>query len=254
MTQQRRKMIFDMLNAKPFVTLRELEETFPEVSSMTLRRDIEYFEKSGDAIKVRGGARSMKFITTSFEDAFESRLLENTESKERLGIAALDYIEPGRSIFLDSGTTMIHLADFVPDSRLTITTTGINVAMKLMSKKLPIVNVVGGMLNRDNISVSGSQSLAFIDTINIDAAFLVPSGFSLDTGFTGGNYMECELKKKIVEKARYKVLLMDSTKIDKVQPYTFCRMEQIDVLITNSGLSDDIMNQAEKSGVKIILV
>jgi len=57
-----------MFQAKPFVSLKELQDRFPEVTSMTLRRDIEFFEKQGELIKVRNGARSMKFITTSMED------------------------------------------------------------------------------------------------------------------------------------------------------------------------------------------
>ena len=70
MNSSRRAIIKELLTEKPFISLRELESRFPDVSSMTLRRDIEYFEKQGDAIKVRGGARSMKFITTSMEDSF----------------------------------------------------------------------------------------------------------------------------------------------------------------------------------------
>ena len=82
MNSSRRAAIKEMLAEKPFVSLKELESAFPNVSSMTLRRDIEYFEQHGDAIKVRGGARSMKFITTSMEDSFHQRLAENTSGKE----------------------------------------------------------------------------------------------------------------------------------------------------------------------------
>ena len=64
MSLARRNAIHQLFQSKPFITLHELEEMFPEVSSMTLRRDIEYFERQGEAIKVRGGARSMKFIQT----------------------------------------------------------------------------------------------------------------------------------------------------------------------------------------------
>lgn len=56
MNFDRREKIRDMLRNKPFVSLHELEEMFPDVSSMTLRRDIDYFEKQSEAIKVRGGA------------------------------------------------------------------------------------------------------------------------------------------------------------------------------------------------------
>ena len=82
MGNTRREIIQNMLSEQPFVSLKELSARFPELSSMTLRRDIEYFESLGECIKVRGGARSMKFITTSMEDTFSLRIDENIEAKD----------------------------------------------------------------------------------------------------------------------------------------------------------------------------
>ena len=149
MTSSRRAIIKELLMEKPFLSLRELEESFPDVSSMTLRRDIEYFEKKGDAIKVRGGARSMKFIAASVEDSFHHRMNENPTAKERIAAKAVGLIEPGRSVFIDSGTTASKLADMMPDERHAITTTGPNIALELIKKTQPIVNLVGGMVNLD---------------------------------------------------------------------------------------------------------
>ncbi|MCQ2426670.1 MAG: DeoR/GlpR family DNA-binding transcription regulator [Lachnospiraceae bacterium] len=253
MHSARREIIRDLLQSHPFLSLHDLEARFPDVSSMTLRRDIEYFEREGEAIKVRGGARSMKFITTSMEDAFNQRLKKNTNAKEKIAERAAAMIETGRSIFLDSGTTMQYLAERLPDERLTITTTGINIAMALMNKIHPIVNVVGGMLNRDSISVSGIQATQFLESINIDIAFIVPSGISGRTGLTSGNYIECELKRMIVEKARRVIVLMDSSKLDKALPYTFCSIDQIDTIITDDELSYDVMKKAQEHGVEVII-
>ncbi len=253
MHSARREIIRDLLQTTPYLSLHELEERFPEVSSMTLRRDIEYFEKEGEAIKVRGGARSMKFITTSMEDAFNQRLKKNTGAKEKIAERAIEMIETGRSIFLDSGTTVQYLAERLPDERLTITTTGLNIAMALMNKSRPLVNIVGGMLNRDSVSVSGSQAIQFLDEINIDVAFIVPSGISGRSGLTSGNYIECELKKMIVDKADKVVVLMDSSKLDKSLPYTFCTLEKVDTIITDDELSYDVQKKAMEYGVEVII-
>ena len=218
----RREQIREMLQNSPFISLHELEARFPEVSSMTLRRDIEYFEKNGEAIKVRGGARSMKFITTSMEDAFHQRLKRNIGAKEKIAERAVQFIETGRSIFLDSGTTIQHLAERLPDERLTITTTGL-------------------------------QASDFLDNINIDIAFIVPSGVSGRAGLTSGNYIECELKRLIVEKARRVIVLMDASKLDKSLPYTFCTIDQIDTIITDDELSYDMQQKARECGVEIII-
>ncbi len=248
----RREIIRELLQQNPFISLHDLEARFPEVSSMTLRRDIEYFEKSGECIKVRGGARSMKFITTSMEDTFHQRLKRNTSAKEKIAERAISMIETGRSIFLDAGTTMQYLAERLPDERLTITTTGLNIAMALISKSHPIVNLVGGMVNRESIAVSGMQAAAFLENINIDIAFIVPSGVSGKAGLTSGNYIECELKRMIVEKARKVVVLMDASKLDKSLPYTFCTIDQIDTIITDDDLSYEMQRKAMECGVEII--
>lgn len=251
MNAERRKIIKELLYSKPFVSLKELIDLFPNVSSMTIRRDIDYFEEQGEAIKVRGGARSMKFITTSMEEEFPSRMHKNVPAKEALAKKAIELLETGRSIFLDSGTTMLKMAALLPEERLTITTTGPNIAIELLNKKQTLVNLVGGMLNRDNISVSGTQALRFLEDINIDIAFIVPSGASAQTGLTCGNYSECELKKLIVEKARRIIVLLDTSKLDKSLPYTFCDVKNVTAIVTNGELPDDIAAIAEENGVRI---
>lgn len=252
MNHSRREKIREMLRNKPFVSLRELEEAFPEVSSMTLRRDIDYFEQQSEAIKVRGGARSMKFITTCMEGKFSLRLNEHTQAKQQIAALALKMLETERSVFLDSGTTIFQLAAMMPDERLVITTTGPNIALELIKKKLPIVNVIGGMLNRDSISVSGNAATKFLSEINIDVAFIVPSGVSAENGFTCGNYSECEFKRLIIEKARRTIVLADSSKLEKTLPYTFADFGMIDTIVTEKAVPKSIAAAAKKSGTKII--
>jgi len=249
---ERREKVREMLTQKPFISLDELIEAFPEVSSMTLRRDLEYFEKHGEAIKVRGGARSMKFMTTSMEAAFSKRLMENIGEKERVAKHASKFIEVGRSVFLDSGTTMLTLARMLPDERVTIVTTGPNIALELIKKSRPIVYVIGGMLNRDNISVVGSPAMEYVDDINVDTAFIVPSGLTAE-GVTSGNYTECELKKRIIDKARQRVLVVTNSKIDKLLPYTVCGFGDVDVVVTDRPLPEPIAERCRENGVRVVV-
>lgn len=236
MPENRRKQIRELLAEKPFVSLSELTEMFPDVTSMTLRRDINLLEEKGELIKVRGGAKSMKFIKTSMEDEFGKRLLENPEGKSKIAGYAAALVSESRSVFIDSGTTALRLAAACPDIQNTITTTSPHVALELAKKQRIMVNLVGGIINHDNLSVSGLQALRFIDDINIDLAFIVPSGCSLSSGFTCGNYSECELKRHIVAKARRVVVLMDHGKLDRCLPYTFCMPSDADAIITDGAL------------------
>ena len=107
------------------------------------------------------------------------------------------------------------------------------------------------IINHDNLSVSGMQALRFIDDINIDLAFIVPSGCSLTAGFTCGNYSECELKRHIIGKARRVIILMDHDKLDRCLPYTFCTPSDVHSIITDGPLPDEYRNYLSHAGAVI---
>ena len=76
---------------------------------------------------------------------------------------------------------------------------------------------------------------------------------SAQNGLTSGNYSECELKKLVVEKARKVIVLMDNSKLDKILPYTFADLTEVDTIITDKPLPDDISKIVENAGVHIKL-
>ena len=254
MYNERREQVRALLQSKPFVSIKELEAMFPEVSGMTLRRDIEYFESIHEAIKVRGGARSMKFITTQTDGSIATRKNENVRSKDSIAQRAAELLETGLSIFIDSGSTLQHIVRYVPNDRFSFTTTDPAAALELCKIGMPIVNIVGGRLDHDNQTVTGAQATRFLSDINIDIAFLSPSGLSERSGFTVGNYSECELKRLVVEKARLSVILMDASKIDRSLPYTFATFDNIHVLITNAPLPAALAEEAARKNVRVINV
>ena len=224
-----------------------------KVREILISRDIEYFEEKGDVIKVRGGARAMHFITLTLEDTYYKRSLEASADKERIAAAAIRFIETGRSIFFDSGTTVMQLVPRLPDEKLTISTSDPNIALALVKKEHAVVNVIGGSLNRSNLSLSGQMALHFVESTNIDVAFLSPSGFSLECGFTSGNYNESLLKKAIVEKAHLVVALMTGTKIHKAMPHTFATLQDVDIFITDTDPGEEIRKACAEAGVELIV-
>ena len=116
-----------------------------------------------------------------------------------------------------------------------------------------MVNLVGGLLSRDNLSLSGMQSVDYISKVNIDVAFISPSGFSLKHGFTSGNFNESELKSTIVKKAGCVIMLLHSSKISKSLPYTFCNLSDVQILITDKPLDDEILLACKNQNVKVII-
>ena len=232
--------------------LKELECMFPDCSSMTLRRDLKYLEENGFVKRTRGGAVALSRLSMSAEDVYSFRALDNIDAKTTIAKKAAQYIEHGRSLFLDSGTTIMQFAKEVPDDYITILTSGPNIALELIKKAKPSVTVIGGQLNRNTVSLSGASANIFLSSVNIDIAFLASSGFSLQNGFTSGTYSECELKKDVLMRASKVIVLMDSSKVGKSLPYTFCTLDDIDILISDNDLHDDIIHAADEKGVTVI--
>ncbi len=245
MSPQRREKILALLRENGSVTLKELEAVFPGLSTMTLRRDLEFFENIGEALRVRGGARYIKEHSETSEDIYELRKIKNHAAKEHIAAKAVPFAEQGRSIYIDSGTTAMCLARLLPDAPLSILTSGPNVAVEVSEKFKPTVTLIGGLINRATLSVSGLQAIDFIKDVNIDVAFMVASAFSAEDGFTCGNMSECELKRKIAAKAKKTIVLADCSKAGKSMPFTFARMGEADILITECKPPADIVAAAK---------
>ena len=90
-----------------------------------------------------------------------------------------------------------------------------------------------------------------LDIINIDIAFMAASGFSIENGFTVSNFFECELKKAVIKKAKV-IMLVDSSKFNKVLAFTFGHLSDLDVLISDDKIPEHIVRKAEEAGVKVL--
>lgn len=248
----RRDTINQHIQKKGRVQLKELEIMFPEVSSMTLRRDLIYLENQGNILRVRGGAKTISHSPSFVEDIYSQRATINIEAKMKIAKKAIKYIETGRSVFIDSGTTMMCMAKIISNQSLCILTSSPNIGMEIAKNSEPSITLVGGQLNRNNLCTSGIYSLDFIKNINIDIAFIAASSFSIDSGFTCGNFNECELKKAVINKARHRVLMMDTSKLDRSMPYTFANLEDIDILICEKELPNNIKQLAQDASVTLL--
>ncbi|HWQ79445.1 MAG TPA: DeoR/GlpR family DNA-binding transcription regulator [Anaerovoracaceae bacterium] len=250
----RQQQILNILEQKGEIRLQELTELAPNVSSMTLRRDLISLENEGYLIRTIGGAVSAKKVgaLNGEEDAYSRRASEHIEAKFTIAEKALPLVETGRSIYFDAGSTVMCLAKLLPDENYSIMTCSANIALELVKKLSPAVMVLGGLLNRNTLSLSGPGALDFLDTVNIDIAFMSSSGFSIEHGFTVSNMYECELKKKVVNRAKKIILMIDSSKIGKTLPFTFARLENIHTLIVEDPNANNIASECRSRGIEIL--
>ena len=247
----RRERVREFLRENGAATIRELSKEFPEVSLMTIHRDMDALEKEGCVMKMRGGARYVAETPRS-EAAFPIRAVENLAAKEHIAKLAVSYVEEGMSVFIDAGTTGLAIAQKLPDLPIHVFTSAPNVAMEVAGKAEPFVNLCSGLLNRRNLALSGSCSLEYFDKVNIDVAFVVASGYSPKAGFTCGKESEAQVKKCVISKAQRVVMIIDDSKFGKVLPFTFAHEADADLFLTNGPVDAAVEKHMQDNGVEIV--
>lgn len=245
----RREQIRRYIEGKNIVTIRELQALFPNVSLMTIHRDLDALEQEGAVVKFRGGARS---VMHAGDPEFNVRMQENNAGKTAMARKALKLIQPHSSIFLDASTSNLVLAQNLPDINLNVFTTGPTIALELCRLHNPVVTLCCGTINRKNLAVSGQNTLEMLEGINIDMAFIGVSGCSEEAGFTCGTEGDMRVKNMVIRKARTSVLMCGKEKFSYLMPYTFARLCDADYLVTDGDLSESFLRAAEEANLTIL--
>ena len=245
----RQEQMRQYIESQNVVSIRSLQAMFPDVSLMTIHRDLDALEARGIVVKFRGGARSVRYST---DPEFNVRMRENNMGKIQIARKALELIQPNTAIFLDASTTNLALAKILPDIHLNIVTTGPSVALELSRLHNPVITVCCGSLNRKNLALSGQNTLEMLDKINIDMAFIGVSGCSVDAGFTCGTEADMLVKRKMIQKARTSVVMCGKEKLSCLMPYTFAQLDEVDYMVTDAALPEQFQIAAQEFGLKII--
>lgn len=245
----RQEQMKQYIERENVVSIKSLQQMFPNVSLMTIHRDLDALAAQGIVVKFRGGARSVRYAS---DPEFNVRMRENNLGKIQIARKALELIQPHTAIFLDASTTNLALARIMPDMHLNVITTGPSIALELCRLHNPVVTLCCGTINRKNLALSGQNTLEMLDKINIDTAFIGVSGCSVEAGFTCGTEGDMLVKNKMIRKARTSVVMCGKEKLSCLMPYTFANLSDVDYIISDDDLPETFANVAKASGVQLL--
>ena len=249
MNSIRQENILKFIEHNHVVTIKQLQVLCPDVSVMTIHRDLDALQAAGAIVKVRGGARSVRHTG---DPGYDVRLQENNAGKIVMAQKALELIQQGSSIFLDASTTNLMLARSLPDISLNIFTTGPNIAIELCRLHNPNITLCCGTMNRKNMALSGQNTLEMLQKINIDLVFIGVSGCSAEAGFTCGTESDMVVKRMVIQKARTSVVMCGADKFSRLMPYTFARFSDVDYMICDASVPESVRAAAAEANIKLI--
>jgi DeoR family transcriptional regulator of aga operon len=244
----RQKKILHILQREKKVYVTDLARTF-HVTEASIRLDLNFLENRDSLRRFHGGARQ---IQTS---AYETRMGEQQQIKRKIAKRALTYITPRETLFLDSGTTLLTLArDLIEFDDLTIITNSIPIAMHIGREQNNTVILAGGSFNYSEQCCEGPMTEKFLDDFSASKAFIGADSVDVPKGLFSNGISMYGYVQKIIEHSKKTLLLVDSSKFSKVGAIKICELKNVDIILTDSGLSEEHIHELTDMGVQLDIV
>ena len=233
---QRREKIMDLLQEDGSAKVLTLAKLF-KVTEVTIRQDLEKLEKDGLILREHGGAY-LKNIKDQVQ-TFSLTHQEHLDKKALIAEKCLEFIEPGDTIILDSGSTTTELAKKLKGRKnLTVITNALNIALILGAEPGIEVIVTGGEFKPPTLSLTGQKAADFFKCLFAQKLFLATAGISLKAGLTYPSISDLVVKKAMIDAASTTYLVADSTKMGKDAFASLGALSMIDFIITDSGVEE----------------
>ena len=250
MKDDRRKQIEALVARREAVTMEELREEFG-VSMNTIRSDVAYLADTGAVEKVYGGVRALQRQEVPL---FTQRAQLHTEEKRRIAQCAQTRVEDGDTLYIDAGTTTMHLINCLdPLKHVTVVTGNLYVVHQAYDKPQVELIVLPGVMNRRTNSVADVSTLEFLGRYQFAKAFMGASGVSPDGRLNVSTYIEYELKKLAAAQSRQTWLLLDGGKFGESSLMSYGTLEDMTEVITGPCCPEECRDLCARKNVKLTL-
>lgn len=244
----RQKKILEIMQNEKRVYVSDLAKNL-KVTEASIRLDLAALENMDYLRRFHGGARLIH------QSAYESRIGINQQVKRKIARKAIEYIEPRDTLFLDSGTTLLMLAQaLIEFDDLTIITNSIPIATQIGREQSNMVILTGGSFNYSEQCCEGLMTERFLDNFSASKAFIGADSVDVHKGLFSNGITMLGYVQKIIEHSKKTILLADSSKFSKVGAIKVCDIESIDIIITDENISNSDREELIRAGIKVEIV
>lgn len=247
---QRQEEILRLAREHGQVDVADLATAF-DVTTETIRRDLSDLQRRRLVRRVHGGA--ILWDDRNFEPLLAERDVQCVDEKRRIATVAVGELPPEGVVLLDSGSTSARVAERIPtDSTLTVVTNSLVAAQMLADHDEVQVVVLGGAVDKNTRTMADSQTVTAIQDLNVDTVVLGTDGVSAAGGLTTPYRIQAELKRAMIRAARRVILVADHSKVGNDQFIRFAICDEIDTLVTDTGVDDATAAELEATGMTVL--
>lgn len=248
--EERQRLIGESVRKNGMATVADLSQRFG-VSEITVRRDLAELSERGVVERAHGGAVAV--LSHAEEPPVVMRMEVLRRCKVAIARAAAELVCDGESIFIGSGTTTAYLARELSSRQgLTVVTNALTVARELATAEGVTTVVTGGMMRASELSLVGHITEISLREVRVDKVFLGIPAVSVEHGLTNDYLPEVMTDRAIIEMAPQLIVLADHSKFGKTGSAYVAPIEQVRVLVTDSGTDLSYVTKFEQLGMRVI--
>ncbi|MFD1538008.1 DeoR/GlpR family DNA-binding transcription regulator [Nonomuraea guangzhouensis] len=235
----RRRALLEQVRLEGYVGTGGLAHQF-EVDGSTIRRDLAHLERAGLIKRTRGGVLPAE-PAAAVDVPYDVRRTANQAEKVAIANAAADLIENGQSVILDSGSTTYQLALALRRQKkeVLVVTNDLMIAVCLAGDPTVRVHVTGGSPIETAYTLVGPSTVAELERLHADWAFLGAEAVHHQAGITNINMVELPVKQAMINAAQQVAVIAASPSFGKRALMAVCGLDAISLLITDDGIADD---------------
>ncbi|HAM62200.1 MAG TPA: DeoR/GlpR transcriptional regulator [Erysipelotrichaceae bacterium] len=244
----RRNRIYQALQESGTVKVDELAATL-EVSPLTIRRDLEYFEAKKLVERFYGGAMLVnKFVVK------DNTSQNNALAKHAIAKKAAEFVETGDTLFVNTSSTALLVLKYIRNKRVVIIT---NNGKAIFADKDPMIQVVltGGELREPKEAMVGEFAINNLSRVTATKSFLGCSGMTPETGITTAVLQEVAVNEMMLNRCvGPRIIVADSSKIGRDHSFVSGSIDKCTILITDNNADPQVVAAIKANGVSVIQV
>jgi DeoR/GlpR family transcriptional regulator of sugar metabolism len=227
------------------------------ISEATARRFFSQLEEEGKVIRVHGGVQLAQQLGYDF--SFRVQAAHRLDQKTLIGARAAELVKDEDRIFLDSGTTVLKLAEALSLKVQTGELKDIVVLTNSISHVETLarwckVILVGGEIRAERLDVCGSVAEKTLMLFHVDKGFFGADAISTSGGCMTTDERTSTINEIVVERARKSYVLADSSKFNKTSFIRYASLEEVDTILTDAGINAETLNAYKEAGAHIEVV
>ena len=248
---ERHKAILESLRNSGSVDVGVLSQQL-KVSAVTIRKDLDMLEEKKLLYRTHGGAILADPYIATRKVSEKEKL--HPELKRRIGQRAIELLSPQDALIIASGTTVQAFARCIPNMKMTVITSAMNVVMELRDKPDIEIIQLGGIIRHSSASVVSEYAIRMLDNFACNKLFLGVDGIDPEYGLSTTHLQEASLNRMMIHSATKTIVLADSSKFGRRGFSKICDMSDIDHVITDSGTPAKMLDAMAEQGVKVTVV